>query len=89
MFPPSQTPYYIICCIHPYSKCYYLSNTLKRIPFELAESVQLQKITITRHFTHTHDLFPAFLKFQKRIKAWFRKWRSPRTILRRELYGNN
>ncbi len=83
--------FYMIHCKRNNASCYYANGIgCVSIPFQYAEHVELQKITLHNRKKHIHNLFPVFVRFQKRVRSyirWLRQQRSVRTILQRELTG--
>jgi hypothetical protein len=85
--------FYMIHCRGSTSSCYYANGIgCVNIPFHLAERVDLQKITLHNRKKYIHNLFPVFVRFQKRVRSyvrWLRRQRSVRAMLQRELIGQS
>ena len=66
-----------------YTKGIHLCN----IPFCDFIHVQLQIITLHKGLQFTHDLMPAFIKFQKLYRRRYKRIHNPRWFLQRQLTG--
>jgi hypothetical protein len=83
-----QTFYMINCKTHN-SNCYFSKGIhITGIPFyKNYVKIVLQKITIVGKKYFIYDLYPAFLKFLKAIKLYYKLCKNPKFILRREVCG--
>jgi hypothetical protein len=83
--------FYMIHCKTDTKNCYYARGLgCIHIPFQSADTVQLQKITIVGRRQIIHNFFSAFVLFQKQVRLhvqWFKRQRSIRHILQRETKG--
>lgn len=83
----TQTLYMIYCKKYD-SGCYFSRGILlTNIPFQNYEIIQLQKMTINKNRNFVYDLFPAFYKFQKAIKKYYKICKSAKWNLNREVEG--
>jgi hypothetical protein len=60
------------------------------IPFQHAECIELQKITLYNKKKYIHNFFPVLVRFQIRVRTyvrWVKKQRAVKAILKRELTG--
>lgn len=77
----SNTVYYLIHCITHGQSCYYARGiNVHSIPLGRAEKVELLRCNRTSWV----DIFPAFLRLQRRWRRWWNWVRHPKTILFRE-----
>ena len=81
----------MIHCRRNNTSCYYTNGVgCVNIPFQYAERIEIQKITIYGNKKYTHNFLPVLLKFQKRLRSYIR-WlgyqRCVKAILKRELIG--
>ncbi len=77
----------IECQFDTYKSIYTKGIPCTKIPFKKAKSVRLLKCTFVKGVVLNHNIFSAFVLFQR---AWKRRrafLRNPRRILSRELYG--
>ena len=78
--------YSVIECTMQGAVSYYARGIfLTNIPLEKADTIRLLKCTHIGSIGFYHDCMPAFKKFQRVWKAWFRILRNPKTFLNREL----
>ncbi len=86
-----DTSFYMIHCRRYNTSCYYTNGVgCINIPFQHAESIELQKITLYNKKKYIHNFFPVFVKFQIRVRTyvrWVKKQRAVKTFLKRELTG--
>jgi hypothetical protein len=80
--------FYLINCKKNNSNCYYARGVhITNIPFHTYKSISLQKITQNNRKQFIHDLYPAFLKFLKAIKLYYKLCKNANFILKREIQG--
>ena len=84
----SVQTFYIIQCSGNLRNCVYSKGIyIEHIPFELFQTIRLEKITLVNQKQFTHDCFPVFKRFQQAWRRRFKWIRNPRRILAREIYG--
>ena len=84
----SVQTFYILHCSGNRRNCVYSKGIyIEHIPFELFQTIRLEKITLVNQKKFTHDCFPVFVQFQRAWRRRFKWIRNPRRILARELYG--
>lgn len=78
--------YYVIECGIDGSISYYTRGIfLRNIPLEKATSVRLLKCTHVGKLGFYYNCMPAFCRFQRLWKAWYKLVKNPRTYLLREI----
>jgi hypothetical protein len=80
----------MIYCKKHDSGCYYSQGILlTNIPFQNYNTIQIQKMTLNNNNKFVYDLYPAFHKFQKAIKTYYKICKSTKWTLNREIEGPN
>jgi hypothetical protein len=83
--------FYMIHCKTGTKNCYYARGLgCTQIPFQSAETIELQKITLFGRRQIVHNFFSVFVRFQRAVRLhvqWFKRQRSVRRILERETKG--
>ena len=85
--------FYMIYCKKRDSGCFYAGCYYSRgiyiinIPFERYDEIQIHKITTNNNKKFVYDLYPAFYKFQKAIKLYYKICKNPKYIMKRETDG--
>jgi hypothetical protein len=73
MSEATVTTFYMIHCIYEKRSCYYTRGIyLLNIHFDHVEHISLEKVTLLGRYKIIHNLYPAFIRFQK---AWKRRYR--------------
>lgn len=81
--------FYLINCKKNNSNCYFSKGIhIINIPFHTYKSISLQKITQINRNQIIHDLYPAFLRFLKAVKLYYKRCKSIKFILKREIHGS-
>jgi len=78
-----QTIYLMHCSRYNVNTYYSKGINVCNVPFHTFDYIEFQKITVYGRRQFIYNLFPAFLRFQRMIKKWLRRRKSPRRILER------